>query len=84
MPLKKKLRLPLFWTNLLIDLCSAPIFLGLASCADELTVIGLEGAAALGILAAVAAVVVAFLVAVGFLKRPFGLTCHEYLWKRDW
>lgn len=82
--LKRKLRLPLFWVNLLIDVATASIFIVLARFADELKIIGYEGNAALLILAAVAAVVVAFITLLGMIQRPFGLTLNEYLRKKDW
>ncbi|TLX16015.1 hypothetical protein [Rhizobium sp. MHM7A] len=82
--LKRKLRLPLFWVNLLIDVATASIFIVLASFADELKIIGYEGSAALLILAAVAVVVVAFITVLGVIQRPFGLSLSDYFRKKDW
>lgn len=82
--IKRKLDLPLFWVNLLIDVASASIFIVLASLADELKIVGYEGKDALFILAKVAVVVVAFITVLGIFKRPFGLSLSDYFRKRDW
>lgn len=82
--LVKKLRLPLFWSNLLIDVISAGVCITLASFADELKIAGYEGREALLTLTAVAAVVVVFISVLGVIKRPFGLSVADYFHKRDW
>jgi uncharacterized membrane protein YhaH (DUF805 family) len=82
--IKRKLRLPLFWVNLLIDIITATVFILLASFADELKIAGYEGNAALLVLTAVAVLVLAFITVLGLVQRPFGLTLSEYLHKKEW
>jgi hypothetical protein len=83
-PVKKRLRLPLFWINLLIDIGSAAAFLILAACSDEVVIIGFEGVVAWSILVVFAVFVVIYLTGKALLQRPSNLTRRDYIWKRDW
>lgn len=82
--IKRKLRLPLFWVNLLIDVGVASVVILLVSLADEVVIVGYEGKEAVFILSAVAIVVVSFTTLLGLMHRPFGLSLRSYLSERDW